>query len=647
MLLIKYNGPILILALVCLTELTWTATTTTSFLSASERSRLHQVFTASLDGKDLPTTYYSVIGLKAQGGSVPNDKEICKTLIAAAGGTPTVETLFYVTGTWKALGNCPGTLPTANIVKKLTGVLELESSSVPDLYYASLALSSLGQKLPDTAKLLKNLQAALKKDDSTASLGYAFHIGAVAGGDVNVIFNRIEDAIVQADEVDGKFLQFEGGLSITALIVSGAYKLAAVANKPPPISGEQAVKFANYFLSRRSVQTPKGAHSLLDVLSILTNNKYHIPVVVSLAGPGVVSQDQPKVSVKVTNLLGQPLTSDLSVTVESATRSADDVVVLSKKKFEPTSDKTVFSVNLMDSKPEPGLYRLSVSAVPAKSDPRLVGNIGVTLPLKVMATVTVDTFELGVGDSDQTTQPKFDKVVFPTKLGRVLELDTQQKLVVRFTLKDKNSGKPLNVHQAFLRFENKATLQEIIFVAEVDPNNQGYRFDLDMGAKAADFGQLSGTYSLNLIVGDVILSNSFSWLLADTKLKLALDSTQAPPSTSIYQPKPEIKHLFREPERRPPVVVSTLFTGLVAVPFLILLILWAKLGVNISNFPFSLSALGFHLGLGAIFTLFGFFWLQLNMFQTLKYLLGLGVVTFLSGNQLLARIATSRKKQAH
>lgn len=66
-------------------------------------------------------------------------------------------------------------------------------------------------------------------------------------------------------------------------------------------------------------------------------------------------------------------------------------------------------MNLMDSKPEPGLYRLSVSAVPAKPDPRLVGNIGVTLPIKVMAAVTVENFEIGVGDSDQTTQPKFDK----------------------------------------------------------------------------------------------------------------------------------------------------------------------------------------------------------------------------------------------
>lgn len=65
-----------------------------------------------------------------------------------------------------------------------------------------------------------------------------------------------------------------------------------------------------------------------------------MPVVISLVGQGVVSTGSPKVSVRVTNLLGEPLTTDsLIVTAESATRSADDVVVLSKKNFEATSDK--------------------------------------------------------------------------------------------------------------------------------------------------------------------------------------------------------------------------------------------------------------------------------------------------------------------
>jgi oligosaccharyltransferase complex subunit delta (ribophorin II) len=62
-------------------------------------------------------------------------------------------------------------------------------------------------------------------------------------------------------------------LDITALLVSGAYKLADTVKKPPPITGDQAVKFANYFLSRRSVQTAKGAYNLLEVVNTLTNNK--------------------------------------------------------------------------------------------------------------------------------------------------------------------------------------------------------------------------------------------------------------------------------------------------------------------------------------------------------------------------------------
>jgi oligosaccharyltransferase complex subunit delta (ribophorin II) len=52
---------------------------------------------------------------------------------------------------------------------------------------------------------------------------------------------------------------------------------------------------------------------------------------------------------------------------------------------------------------------------------------------------------------------------------------------------------------------------------------------------------------------------------------------------------------------------------------------------------------GFHAGLGAIFTLYLYFWLQLNMFETIKYLVVIGVVTFLCGNSLLATIAKKNK----
>ena len=88
--------------------------------------------------------------------------------------------------------------------------------SVGNLYYATLAQLSLGQAV-DKAGLAKVLASALKKDDSVTNLGYAFNLAAdvldAKDGAAAPFYDRIEDAIVQADEVDGKMLQVGGKLS--------------------------------------------------------------------------------------------------------------------------------------------------------------------------------------------------------------------------------------------------------------------------------------------------------------------------------------------------------------------------------------------------------------------------------------------------
>ncbi|KAJ8898514.1 hypothetical protein PR048_003874 [Dryococelus australis] len=622
------------------------ATTTTSYLSAADKARLKQVLSVAWDLRDVAAVNYAVSGYKILGEQIVKQEDVCKFLLLRANDkAATLEDLYHVTSAWKSVGKCAGSLPVVALAKTFTQVSESDTSTVPELFFAVHGLTNLNQKKGDATKLIKTLQAALKKDDSLLNLGYSFHIAAQLGTDGTFAFDRIEDAIVQADEVDSRFLQFEGGLSITALLVNGAYQLASTVKKPPPITGDQAVKFANYFLSRRSVQTTKGVYNLLEVLSVLTKNEFHLPVAITLASQAAVSLEQPHVTVKVSNLLGQALsTLPLTVTAESATRVGDEVVVLSKKKFEAVKgDTSLYTVNLMETKPERGFYKLTVSAALPKSDPRLVGNVGASLAIKVMTSVVVENVEVGTADADQTTQAKLSKVAHPSKLTTIVEADTLQKLIMKFVLKDKSTGKPMTVHQAFVKLTHKETNSEIIFVSEPD-SLKTYKFDIDVGLKAGEFGHLSGVYSMELLVGDAVLTNSFSWLVVDVKLKF---QEQASPRSTrdpyLYARRPEIKHLFREPERRPPAMVSNLFSGLVALPLVILLILWAHLGINVSNFPCSLSAVVFHVGLGAIFALFGVFWLQLNMFQTVKYLLGLGIVTFLSGNKLLAHIAKVRK----
>ena len=122
--------------------------------------------------------------------------------------------------------------------------------TVADIYHATMTQLNIGKKISD-GDVLKSLNLALKKDDSISNLGMAFSMAASLDKNVAVsVFDRIEDALVQADEINANLLQFEGDLSLTSTILVGAYALAKKCQKPPPISKESVLKFANYSCSQ-------------------------------------------------------------------------------------------------------------------------------------------------------------------------------------------------------------------------------------------------------------------------------------------------------------------------------------------------------------------------------------------------------------
>lgn len=55
------------------------------------------------------------------------------------------------------------------------------------------------------------------------SFGYTFHAASLLGNYGQFAFDRIEDTVVQADEIDNRMLQFEGGLAVTSFLLSGVY----------------------------------------------------------------------------------------------------------------------------------------------------------------------------------------------------------------------------------------------------------------------------------------------------------------------------------------------------------------------------------------------------------------------------------------
>ncbi|XP_033123396.1 dolichyl-diphosphooligosaccharide--protein glycosyltransferase subunit 2-like isoform X2 [Anneissia japonica] len=608
-----------------------------SVLTSEDQTKIRAVLEQA-KFTDIAHAHYSILGLTLLGAPAP--KDACNYLKANI-DISNVQSLYHATAAAKALGNCQ--LNAGNAKQTLNGALN-ESADTATLFYAVCALNSLNFPI-NSVEVAKLLKAALQKDDSVISQVYSLHVASMlsAETDVTEYVNSVEDIAAQGDEIDEIYLQFEGGILPSALFIDGALKVAAKANKKPVLTEEQVVMMGNYILSRKSTQNVRNAYLVVLATKALSDNKFFVPVGFTLSSSITVSPVQPKINVQVTNLMAGSV-GQLTVSTKSAVRKSDGSKLFAEKKLTAASDKTHFELNFLESKPAPGFYDVTLVAKPAKADSRLIGLSEGSITVKVVTEVAVEGVELLVIDRDQSITTKTVSVQHPKKLASVLEADHHQNIMLKFTLKDKATNKPMAVHQAFIRMANVKTKQEVIFTSDRSETLQ-YSFKLDVAQSGRDhFSALSGKYSMELIVGDASIQNPFLWHVADLNLKLNEDPNKKAPEVKgiEYKAKDPIDHMFRVPEKRPSKTVSSVFTGLIAIPLIILLALWAKLGVNLGNMPMSLSAIGFHVGLASILGLMYCYWAYLNMFQTVRYLTVIGIVTFICGNRLLGSIAARK-----
>jgi len=428
----------------------------------------------------------------------------------------------------------------------------------------------------------------------------------------------------------------------TAEVVTASFKLGEYLKKKPSINEEQTIKFANYLLTRKHVQSVKETFFLLRALNVLSNNDFSVPVVVQLYGTPLISNDRKFFKVRVTNVLDKVLGA-MTVTAVSATDS-EGTTIMSNKDFKTGRDD--YDLDFMSSKPSPGVYTVTVNVKSQKEDKRLIGTSGTQLKVKVVTKVVMGKVDLSVIDKEHSHTVKSLSTNYPTKFDKIIEADFHQKIVMKFSIKSVSSDELLTPHQAFVRLTNQKTNQEIFFVPEPEASKM-YKFDLDLGATAKDsFASRSGKYTMDLIIGDAVIENPFEWNAGVLSLTFGQEAVKPKKEKqTMYTAKPAIDHMFRQPEKRPSQTVSTAFTALIFIPFLLMIILWFNIGANISNFQFSLGSILFHVGLGGIFVLYYLFWVKLDMFTTLKYLAIIGGVTFLAANSLLSGIAARRAKR--
>uniref|UniRef100_A0A3P8R2A6 Dolichyl-diphosphooligosaccharide--protein glycosyltransferase subunit 2 n=1 Tax=Astatotilapia calliptera TaxID=8154 RepID=A0A3P8R2A6_ASTCA len=598
------------------------ALTPSHYLSLSDVARLQNLLSQQFT--DLESAYYSVVGLTKLGATVPDHEDVCQFVKSQLDST-SVDSLFFAAEISRAISGCE--IPVSNETRDLLLAAVSEDSTMTQIHRAVTALSSLGLPLASQEVVVLDAFHITMALQTASQLSQQAELGG--------ILEEIEDLTARLDDLGGLYLQFEEGLEATAMFVTAAYSLSDHMDMEPPIKEDQVIQLVNSIFSKKSWDSLAEAFSVASAAAALSGNRFHVPVVVTAQGPATVSHSQPTLQLLVTDVMSQPLDS-ANVVVESAYAVASKAAILNQAPF--TINDGVFELNFMSSQPASGYYQFTIAVT---GDSRLVAN-HVELKVKVSTEVAVTNMDLSVVDKDQSIGTKTTRVDYPSKAKSSFTADSHQNFAMSFQLVDINTGVELTPHQTFVRLHNQKTGQEVVFVAEPDSKNL-YKFELDTAERKSEFDSISGTYSLYLIVGDATLENPILWNVADVILKFVDEEAPATiqPKT-LYVPKPEIQHLFREPEKKPSTVVSNTFTALILSPFLLLLILWVKLGANISSFSFSPSTILFHLGHAAMLGLMYVYWTHLNMFQTLKYLAIIGGVTFLAGNRMLAQKAVKR-----
>jgi hypothetical protein len=73
----------------------------------------------------------------------------------------------------------------------------------------------------------------------------------------------------------------------------------------------------------------------------------------------------------------------------------------------------------------------------------------------------------------------FVRLTYPNVLSDKLEIDYHQKLTIQFQIKDKQNEEFIRAQQAFLRFTNKKSNKEVIYLAEATNGvNSQYKVDV-------------------------------------------------------------------------------------------------------------------------------------------------------------------------
>ncbi|KAB2021854.1 hypothetical protein ES319_D07G169200v1 [Gossypium barbadense] len=474
--------------------------------------------------------------------------------------------------------------------------------------------------------------------------------------DIIKLFDSIEkydDGALYFDDklVDGH--EYQGPLSTTSSVLRGLTAFAAVTAENLNLPGDKMVGLAKFFLGICVPGDAKDFFNQIDSLACLESNRVSIPLILSFPSTVLSLTRKDSLKVGVSTVLGSEVPSLTVKLVGAFSSGSKDASLVESQELNFDKASGLHILNGLPKSIDVGSYTFVFEVVLHEPEHEEVYFMGsqTKVPISVTGLIKVENSEIAVLDSDLGSIESQKKLDLAGKNAISLSANHLQKLRLSFQLTTPH-GRSFKPHQAFLKLRHESKVEHIFVVG-----NSGKQFEIVLNflGLVEKFFYLSGKYDMELTIGDAAMENSLLVAIGHIELDLpeAPEKAPRPPPQPVdpysrYGPKAEITHIFRAPEKRPPQELSLAFLGLTILPLLGFLIGLLRLGVNLKNFPTkpvpATFAVLFHVGIGAVLLLYVFFWVKLDLFQTLKLLGFLGVFLVFVGHRILSHLAAASAK---
>ncbi|RXH98259.1 hypothetical protein DVH24_010584 [Malus domestica] len=609
-------------------------------------SRLKTIVNSASSLHDFYYSVGSLVLIKDQSSEVD-------VLLADAGGVfHSIKSLSQSDGRWRFSSDNPeaSTYAAGLALEALSGVIslassEIDQSKIDTLKSDVLKLFDSIEKYDDGTIYFDEKVVDLREHQSPLSTTASVVRGltafaTVTSGNIKVIGSILNGAFFPALPLQCSFFLENNG-----------------------VPGDKILGLAKFFLGVGIPGNAKDFFNQIDSLASLESNKqgFYPTDIITSSYSAFIDQER---SAPVNTVLGSsapPLTVKLVKAFSSGSKAASKIAS-QELKFDKESGSHFLDV--LPESVDVGTYTFVFEVVlhdseDSDSEDEKVYATGGSTEVQIFITgvIKIENAEIAVLDSDIGSIETQKKLDFAGENTVSLSANHLQKLRLSFQLTTP-SGHAFKPHQVFdgpqvfLKLTHETKVEHIFVVG-----SSGQRFEkiLDFLGLVEKFYYLSGSYDIQLTVGDAVMENSFLRAIGQIDLDLpeAPEKASRPPSPAVdpyskFGPKAEIAHIFRVPEKRPSQELSLVFLGLVLLPLIGFLVGLLRLGVNLKNFPTSAvpATFGilFHVGIAAVLLLYVLFWLKLDLFTTLKTLGLLGVFLLFVGHRILSHLASTSSK---